>query len=77
MRNEELEMTDYYNGWSNADTFHFYNWLTETEDRFFSALFCETIAELRQFFSRQADIPNGIDLSYVNWFELFDLIHND
>lgn len=77
MINEIDNVFDYYNGWSNPETFHFYDWLTESEDRFISALECSSITELREFFSRQTDIPNGIDLDYVNWFELYDTLNNN
>jgi hypothetical protein len=73
--NEDI-ITD-YNGWSTPETFHFYNWLTEEADRYTSALECESITEMKHFFRTQDDIPNGIDLNEVNWFELWDTINSE
>ena len=70
-------MNEEYNGWSSPDSFHFYNWLTEVEDRYVSAIECQSITELREFFKTQSDIPNGIDLNEVNWFELWDTLHQE
>lgn len=70
-------MNEEYNGWSSPDSFHFYNWLSETEDRYVSAIECQSITELREFFKTQSDIPNGIDLNEVNWFELWDTLHQE
>jgi hypothetical protein len=70
-------MNEEYNGWASPDSFHFYNWLTETEDRYVSAIECQSITELREFFKTQSDIPNGIDLNEVNWFELWDTLHQE
>jgi hypothetical protein len=66
---------DVFNGWSNPDTYHFYNWLSETEDRFITALECDSIPDMKEFFTKQSDIPNGIELEDVNWFELWDSLH--
>lgn len=70
-------MNEEYNGWSSPDSFHFYNWLTESEDRYMSAIESQTITELREYFKTQSDIPNGIDLNEVNWFELWDTLHQE
>lgn len=66
-----------YNGWSTPDSFHFYNWLTESEERYLSAIDCHSITELKEFFKTQSDIPNGIDLNEVHWFELWDTLHQE
>jgi len=73
MNDEVIE----YNGWSSPDSFHFYNWLTNAEDRFMSAIECNSITELKEFFKTQSDVPNGIDMDEVNWFELWDTLHQD
>lgn len=74
MQNEDIIQD--YNGWSSPDTFHFYNWLTERDERFITALDFSSIRDMREFFTKQSDIPNGIDVNYVNWFELYDTFHN-
>lgn len=71
----EDEMISDFNGWCNPDTFHFYNWLTAVEDRFITALECETIGDMKEFFTKQSDIPNGIDLDEVSWSELWVAMH--